>query len=313
MFKTFVGAMEDSASVAYLRPETAQGIFANFKNVLDTTRIRVPFGIAQVGKSFRNEINPRNFTFRSREFEQMEIEFFCHESTADAWYEYWRDARYQWYVRHGLKSSKLHLRNHEKEELAHYARACADVEYEFPFGTAELEGVANRTDFDLKAHQTASGRDMTFYNDETKERFIPFVIEPSGGVDRATLAFLCEAYCEDEAPDEQGKPQKRVVLKFHPRLAPIKVAVKKDGMPEKAQAICDALRPHMTALYDEKGAVGRRYRRQDEAGTPFCITVDGQTHTDGTVTIRDRDSMKQERIPGDPKALVAYFWERLRS
>jgi glycyl-tRNA synthetase len=317
MFKTFVGAMEDSASVAYLRPETAQGIFANFKNVLDTTRIRVPFGIAQVGKSFRNEINPRNFTFRSREFEQMEIEFFCHESTADAWYEYWRDARYQWYVRHGLKSSKLHLRNHEKEELAHYARACADVEYEFPFGTAELEGVANRTDFDLKAHQTASGRDMTFYNDETKERFIPFVIEPSGGVDRATLAFLCEAYCEDEAPDEQGKPQKRVVLKFHPRLAPIKVAVfplvKKDGMPEKAQAICDALRPHMTAFYDEKGAVGRRYRRQDEAGTPFCITVDGQTHTDGTVTIRDRDSMKQERIPGDPKALVAYFWERLRS
>jgi len=194
MFKTFVGAMEDSTSVAYLRPETAQGIFANYKNVLDSSRVKVPFGIAQIGKSFRNEINPRNYTFRSREFEQMELEFFCHPSEADKWYEYWRDMRYNWYIGLGLKSSKLHLRNHEKDELAHYARACADVEYEFPFGTSELEGIANRADYDLTQHQKFSGKDMTYFNDETKERFLPFVIEPSGGVDRGVLAFLCEAY-----------------------------------------------------------------------------------------------------------------------
>ena len=314
MFKTFVGAMEDSSALAYLRPETAQGIFANYKNVLDTSRVRLPFGIAQIGKSFRNEINPRNFTFRSREFEQMEIEFFCREAEAEKWYEYWRDARYQWYVDHGLKSDRLHLRNHEKEELAHYARACADVEYDFPFGTAELEGIANRTDFDLTQHQQFSGRDMTYFDDETKERFIPHVIEPSGGVDRAALAFLCEAYDEDEAPDENGKPQKRTVLRFHPRLAPVKVAVfplvRKDGMPEKAHAIWDECRKHFTAFYDEKGAVGRRYRRQDEAGTPFCITVDGQTMADGTVTTRDRDSMVQQRIPAE--GVVQYIRDRLR-
>jgi glycyl-tRNA synthetase len=314
MFKTFVGAMEDSSSIAYLRPETAQGIFCNYKNVLDTTRIGVPFGIAQIGKAFRNEINPRNSTYRSREFEQMEIEFFCHPKDADRWYQYWRDARYKWYVGLGLKSSKLRLRDHEKAELAHYARACADVEYAFPFGVSELEGVANRTDFDLSQHQKFSGRDMTYFDDETKERFIPYVIEPSGGVDRATLAFLCEAFAEDEAPDEKGAMQKRTVLRFHPRLAPIKVAVfplvKKDGMPEKARAICDAIKPHMTAFYDEKGAVGRRYRRQDEAGTPFCVTVDGQTMADGTVTIRDRDSMKQERIPA--AGVLAYVQEHLK-
>jgi len=314
MFKTSIGAMEDSASVAYLRPETAQGIFANFPNVVDTSRVRIPFGIAQVGKSFRNEINPRNFTFRSREFEQMEIEFFCHPSTADQWYEFWRDRRYKWYVEHGLKSTKLHLRNHEKEELAHYARACADVEYDFPFGTSELEGVANRTDFDLTQHQKFSGRDMTYFDDEKKERFTPYVIEPSGGVDRATLAFLCEAYDEDEAPDENGKPQKRTVLRFHPRLAPIKLAVfplvKKDGMPEKARAILDEAKKHFAAFYDEKGAVGRRYRRQDEAGTPFCVTVDGQTNEDGTVTIRDRDTMKQLRIPS--AEVVAYVRDQLK-
>jgi glycyl-tRNA synthetase len=313
MFKTYVGAMEDSSAVAYLRPETAQGIFANYKNVLDTTRIKVPFGIAQIGKAFRNEINPRNFTFRSREFEQMEIEFFCHPSQADQWYEYWRDARFRWYVDHGLKSSRLRLRNHEKDELAHYARACADIEYEFPFGTSELEGVANRTDFDLSQHQKSSGRDMTYFDDETKERFIPYVIEPSGGVDRATLAFLCEAYAEDEAPDEKGAMQKRTVLRFHPRLAPVKVAVfplvRKDGMPEKAYAIFQACARHIAAFYDEKGAVGRRYRRQDEAGTPFCVTVDGQTNQDGTVTIRDRDTMQQVRIPSE--GVLAYVRERL--
>ena len=314
MFKTHCGAMEDSASEAYLRPETAQGIFVNYPNVLDTARVKVPFGIAQVGKSFRNEINPRNFTFRSREFEQMEIEFFCHPTEADKWYEYWRDARYKWYVAHGLKSSKLHLRNHEKDELAHYARACADIEYEFPFGTAELEGVANRTDFDLTQHQKFSGRDLTYFNEETKERYIPYVIEPSGGVDRACLAFLCEAYAEDQAPDEKGAMQTRTVLRFHPRLAPIKVAVfplvRKDGMPEKAQAIYRECARHFAAFYDEKGAVGRRYRRQDEAGTPFCVTVDGQTTTDGTVTVRDRDTLQQVRIPAE--GVAQYVRDRLR-
>ncbi|MCX5649052.1 MAG: glycine--tRNA ligase [Planctomycetota bacterium] len=313
MFKSHAGAMEDSASLVYLRPETAQGIFANYKNVLDTSRLKVPFGIAQIGKAFRNEINPRNYTFRSREFEQMEIEFFCHPSEADKWYEYWRQARFDWYVGLGLKSDRLRLRDHEKDELAHYAKACADIEYAFPFGTAELEGVANRTDFDLKQHQEFSGRDMTYYDDETKERFLPYVIEPSGGVDRALLAFLCEAYDEDEAPDENGKAQKRTVLRFHPRLAPIKVAVfplvKKDGMPEKARAIYEECRRHLAAFYDEKGAVGRRYRRQDEAGTPFCVTVDGQTFEDGTVTIRDRDTMKQERIGAE--SVLGYVREHL--
>jgi glycyl-tRNA synthetase len=313
MFKTFVGAMEDSSSLAYLRPETAQGIFANFKNVVDTTRIRLPFGIAQIGKAFRNEINPRNFTFRSREFEQMEIEFFCRPEEAPKWYAYWREARFKWYVGLGLKSDRLRLRDHAKDELAHYAAACADIEYAFPFGISELEGVANRTDFDLKQHQQFSGRDMTWFDDETKERFLPYVIEPSGGVDRATLAFLCEAYDEDEAPDEKGNPQKRVVLRFHPRLAPVKVAVfplvKKDGMPEKAHAIYEDVRQHLAAFYDEKSAIGRRYRRQDEAGTPFCVTVDGQTAADGTVTIRDRDSMKQERIPAE--GVLAYVRDRL--
>jgi len=314
MFKTFVGAMEDSSAVAYLRPETAQGIFANYKNVLDTQRLKVPFGIAQVGKSFRNEINPRNYTFRSREFEQMEIEFFCHPKEADQWYEYWRKARFEWYVGLGMRSSKLRLRDHEKSELAHYARACADIEYEFPFGISELEGVANRTDFDLSQHAKFSGKDMAYFDDETKERFIPYVIEPSGGVDRGTLAFLCEAYCEDTAPDENGKPQARTVMKFHPRLAPIKVAlfplVKKEGMPEIAHKLHEECKKAgLASFYDEKGAVGRRYRRQDEAGTPFCVTVDGQTLQDQTVTVRDRDSLKQERIATDK--VVAYVREKI--
>jgi glycyl-tRNA synthetase len=344
MFRSHAGAMEDSASVVYLRPETAQGIFVNFKNVLDTQRLKLPFGIAQIGKAFRNEINPRNYTFRSREFEQMEIEFFCHPDQAPEWYTWWRDARYAWYVEHGLTSDRLLLRDHEDDELAHYAAACADVEYAFPFGVSELEGVANRTDFDLKAHQEHSGRDMTYFDEEqwqedaprykpeqyggdkkaAKEaadqaksglpyRFTPYVIEPSGGVDRAALAFLCEAYDEDEAPDEKGNPQQRTVLRLHPRLAPVKVAVfplvKKDGMPEKAYAIYEACREQFGAFYDEKGAVGRRYRRQDEAGTPFCVTVDGQTNEDGTVTVRDRDSMEQIRVPGE--GVVAWLKDRL--
>ncbi|MFH1921027.1 MAG: glycine--tRNA ligase [Planctomycetota bacterium] len=327
MFETHTGAVRDESSKTFLRPETAQGIFVNFKNVVDTTRVKIPFGIAQIGKSFRNEITPRNFTFRSREFEQMEIEFFCRPDTSPQWYTYWRDRRYRWYLDLGLAGDRLRLRDHDPEELSHYSCGTADIEYAFPFLApgefGELEGIAHRGDFDLRSHMEGklvrqgddlvvekdadgrpkyrgSGKDLTYFDDQTKERYLPHVIEPSAGADRATLAFLCEAYQEDEAPDEKGKPTKRVFLRFHPRLAPIKAAVfplvKKDGMPEVAKEIYSALKPHFTVFYDEKGAVGRRYRRQDEIGTPFCVTVDGQTMTDGTVTIRDRDTLEQWRV-----------------
>jgi len=323
MFESHTGAVADEGSKVYLRPETAQGIFANFRNVVDTTRLKMPFGIAQVGKSFRNEINPRNYTFRSREFEQMEIEYFCHPDESDEWYAYWRKARFQWYVNLGLKSEKLRLRDHDKEELAFYSRATADIEYEFPFGVSELEGIAHRSDYDLNQHQKFSGKDLTYFDEDRWERdkarlgltafkdylkqrsqepnpgypyqYIPHVVEPSAGADRATLAFLCEAYTEDEVG---GEP--RTVLKFHPRIAPIKAAVfplvKKDGMPEIAEKIYRELKKHANVFYDEKGAIGRRYRRQDEAGTPFCITVDSQTLAGDTVTIRDRDSCRQWRV-----------------
>lgn len=298
MFPTKIGALDDEASVAYLRPETAQGIFANFKNVVDTSRVKLPFGIAQVGKSFRNEITPRNFIFRSREFEQMELEFFCRPEQAAEWYAYWRKERYDWYVRHGLQSSRLTLRDHDKDELAFYSTATADIEYEFPFGVSELEGIAHRGDYDLSQHMKHSGKDLTYFDEETKERFTPHVIEPSAGADRGTLAFLCEAYTEDEIGGEA-----RTVLKFHPRLAPIKAAVfplvKKDGMPEAAEKIHRDLKKRFNAAYDEKGAIGRRYRRQDEAGTPFCITVDGETLSAGTVTIRERDTCRQWRVPAE--------------
>jgi glycyl-tRNA synthetase len=327
MFKTYVGALSGEEGAAYLRPETAQGIFVNFRNVLDSTRVRVPFGIAQMGKSFRNEITPRNFTYRSREFEQMEIEFFCHPKSSLEWYRYWRDRRLKWYTDLGLKGDRLRLREHEKEELSHYSCGTSDIEYAFPFlppgEFGELEGVAHRGDFDLRSHMEGklvsadgrlvveqgpdgkpkwrgSGKDLSYRDDLTSERYIPHVIEPSAGADRAALAFLCEAYHEDEAPDENGVMQSRVVMRFHPRIAPIKAAVfplvKKEGMPEIAQRIYRNLKPHMAAFYDEKGAVGRRYRRQDEAGTPFCITVDGQTLQDGSVTVRDRDSLRQWRV-----------------
>lgn len=330
MFKTFVGALGGEENAAYLRPETAQGIFVNFKNVVDSTRVRIPFGIAQIGKSFRNEITPRNFTFRSREFEQMEIEFFCHPSESNQWYQFWRDRRLQWYTALGLAGERLRLREHDADELSHYSTGTADIEYAFPFlptgEFGELEGVAHRGDFDLRSHMEGkldpntcplelqkgpdgkplwrgSGKDLTYRDDISGERYLPHVIEPSAGADRATLAFLCEAYTEDEAPDDKGKMQKRTVMKFHPRLSPIKAAifplVKKDGMPEIAQEIYSALNPHFAVFYDEKGAVGRRYRRQDEAGTPYCITVDGQTLSDNTVTIRDRDSLQQWRIKVD--------------
>jgi glycyl-tRNA synthetase len=341
MFKTIVGALGTEEDAAFLRPETAQGIFVNFKNVCDSTRVRVPFGIAQMGKSFRNEITPKNFTFRSREFEQMEIEFFCHPSTSRQWYEYWRDRRMKWYTDLGLSGARLQLREHHADELSHYSTGTADIEYAFPFLPSgeygELEGVAHRGDFDLRSHMEGkldpnskpelkvelnadgkpkwrgSGKDLTYRDDITNERFTPHVIEPSAGADRATLAFLCEAYHEDEAPDENGKMQTRVVMRLHPRIAPIKAAifplVKKEGMPEIAQDIYRKLKKKWNVFYDEKGAVGRRYRRQDEAGTPYCITVDGQTLQDGTVTIRDRDSLEQKRVHQDQ--LVAELEARL--
>ena len=315
MFQTHVGALQDSGSVAYLRPETAQGIFVNFPNVVDTSRVKVPFGIAQIGKAFRNEINPRNYTFRSREFEQMEIEFFCHPSESMTWYEYWRDRRIRWYTELGIQSERLRPREQDEDERAHYAVGCTDIEYLFPFSEEpqELEGVAHRGDYDLKAHAKHSGKDLSYFDDERKERFTPHVIEPSAGVDRFMLATLCEAYTEDEVPDDKGKMKTRTVMKFHPRLAPIKAAVfplvNKEGMPDTARAIYKDLRRHMPVFYDEKGAIGRRYRRQDEAGTAFCITVDGQTAEDGTVTVRDRDSLKQERI--DKSRCLAYLREQL--
>ncbi|MBP7747294.1 MAG: glycine--tRNA ligase [Phycisphaerae bacterium] len=335
MFETFVGAVQDASAKAFLRPETAQGIFANFKNVLDTTRVKVPFGIAQVGKSFRNEINPRNYTFRSREFEQMEIEFFCHAADSMQWYEFWRNVRYNWYVNLGLKSEKLRLRDQGPEELAHYSKACADIEYMFPFSEEfqELEGVAHRGCFDLTQHQQHSGKDLTYFDNDAWERdkanfptdqqkdvknkepyrFLPTVIEPSAGADRATLAFLCEAYTEDQAPNDKGQMETRVLMRFHPKLAPTKVAVfplvNKEGMPEIAEAIYRDVKRHMTAFYDDKGAIGRRYRRQDEVGTPFCVTVDGDTLKDGTVTIRDRDSLAQVRVSKD--GVRAWLREKL--
>src|SRR5713226_1779524 len=323
MFKTYVGALEDASGVAYLRPETAQGIFVNFHNVLDSTRLKLPFGIAQVGKAFRNEINPRNYTFRSREFEQMEIEFFCHPDESTKWYQYWRDVRIRWYSQLGIKSEKLRPREQSVEERAHYSVGTTDIEYLFPFSDEpqELEGVAHRSDYDLKQHAQHSGKDLSYFDDEAWERdkdkfpdpkkaqeaksgppyrFLPHVIEPSAGADRFALAVLCEAYTEDQIPDEKGVPQVRVVMKIHPRLAPIKAAifplVKKDGMPEKAQALYRDLKKQFNVFYDDKGAVGRRYRRQDEAGTPFCVTIDGQTLQDDTVTIRDRDTTKQWRV-----------------
>ncbi len=331
MFKTYVGALSGEEGAAFLRPETAQGIFVNFKNVLDSSRVKIPFGIAQIGKSFRNEITPRNFTFRSREFEQMEIEFFCHPASSPAWYQFWRNRRYKWYHDMGLAGERLQLREHHTEELSHYSCGTADIEYAFPFlppgEYGELEGIAHRGDFDLRSHMEGkldphskpdlkveldadgkpkhrgSGKDLSYFDDITRERYIPHVIEPSAGADRATLAFLCEAYQEDSVPDENGKPRERVFLKLHPRLAPIKAAVfplvNKDGMPEVAERIYRDLKKSFVSFYDAKGAVGRRYARQDEVGTPYCITVDGQTLTDQTVTIRERDTLRQWRVKAD--------------
>jgi glycyl-tRNA synthetase len=307
MFKTYVGATEDESSVTYLRPETAQAIFVQFKNVLDISRKKLPFGIAQIGKAFRNEINPRNFTFRSREFEQMELEYFCRAEEGMKLLEYWKEERLKFYENVGIPRNKLHVLTVPDEERAFYSKGTYDIEYEFPFGRQELEGVAYRTDYDLSQHQKASGKSLEYFDEETKQKFIPHVVEPSAGVDRTVLALICEAYSEDEAPDEKGKMEARIVLRFHPRIAPIKCAVfpllkNKEPLVAKAKEIVDLLRAHMFVFYDESGAIGRRYRRQDEIGTPFGITVDFETlgekdaNLRDTVTLRERDSMKQERV-----------------
>ncbi len=313
MFKTYVGPVEDDASVAYLRPETAQGIFVNFVNVQTTTRKKPPFGIAQVGKSFRNEITPGNFVFRTREFEQMEMEFFVPPEDGAQWYEYWCQERYRWYTELGIPADKLRLRPHEESELSHYSAGTSDVEFMYPWGWGELEGIANRTDFDLSQHSKFSGQDLSYYDQEHDRRYLPHVIEPAAGADRATLAFLLAAYDEEEVENGKGGTEKRTVLHLHPRLAPIKVAVlplsKNEQLVPVADEVASLLRGEMMIDVDVTGSIGRRYRRQDEVGTPLCVTVDFDTLDDRAVTIRDRDTMTQERVPID--GLLAELQSRL--
>jgi glycyl-tRNA synthetase len=312
MFETTVGPVKESGSIAYLRPETAQGIFINFKNVLQFSRKKPPFGIAQVGKSFRNEITPGNFIFRTREFEQMEMEFFVPPADAPRWYEHWKQARRAWYEELGLRPDHLRLREHDADELSHYSSATADVEYLFPIGWSELEGIADRGDFDLTQHAQFSGEKLEYFDQATGDRYVPHVIEPAAGADRATLAFLVDAYDEEDVDGDS-----RTVLRLHPRLAPVKVAVlslvRKDGQPEVAHEIAGLLRPLMQVEEDHGGSIGKRYRRQDEIGTPWCVTVDHQTLEDRTVTLRDRDSLAQERIaiddlPGELARRLAAPW-----
>ena len=296
MFETTMGPVREEGATVYLRPETAQGIFVNFKNVLQFARKKPPFGIAQIGKSFRNEITPGNFLFRTREFEQMEMEFFVPPGEAEQWFEHWTAQRMNWYTELGLRPDHLRLREHPQDELSHYSSATSDVEYLFPIGWSELEGIANRGDFDLTQHAQFSGQKLEYVDTASGERYVPHVIEPAAGADRATLAFLVDAYDEEEVEGES-----RTVLRLHPRLAPVKAAVlplvKRDGQPEMAREVHEALRTRMVAEYDEGGSIGRRYRRQDEIGTPWAVTVDGQTLEDKTVTVRDRDSLEQERVP----------------
>lgn len=346
MFKTHVGPVADEENVAYLRPETAQAIFAQFKNILETSRQKIPFGICQIGKAFRNEVTPRNFTFRSREFEQMELEFFIRPDEVveklagkvakwsegadvsqpqpdwgwEMWHRHWVEERVKWYESIGLSRDTFELYWQQKEELAHYARACVDIQFKFPFGTQELEGIAARGDFDLTQHQKFSGKSMEYFDEEAKARYVPQVVEPSAGVDRLVLALICNAYSEDEVPDESGKLEQRVVMRFHPRVAPIKVGVfpllkNKPQLVQKAKEVREMLRPYMSVFYDEAGAIGRRYRRQDEAGTPFGVTIDfdtlGETNSlKDTVTVRDRDTLKQDRVKIDE--LVHYLMERIK-
>ena len=316
MLRTYLGAVEDTSGLAYLRPETAQGIFINYKNVLTTSRRKIPFGIGQIGKSFRNEITPGNFIFRTREFEQMEMEFFVRPGSDEEWHDYWIEARLAWYTELGIKKENLRLYEHPKEKLSHYSKRTVDIEYRFDFvGTewGELEGIANRTDFDLSTHQERSKVDMTYLDQESGERFIPYVIEPAAGVDRGMLTFLMDAYAEDEAPDAKGKLEKRTVLRLDPRLAPVKVAVlplsRNADLSPKARDVAALLRKRWNTEFDDASAIGRRYRRQDEIGTPFCVTVDFDSLEDQAVTVRDRDTMTQERVGID--ALADYLAGRL--
>jgi glycyl-tRNA synthetase len=310
MFKTFMGPVEDTSATVYLRPETAQGSYVNFNNVLQSSRQRIPFGVAQIGKAFRNEITPGNFIFRTREFEQMEMQFFVEPGTDEEWFEYWREQRMNWITGLGINPAKLRFHEHGPGELAHYAKAALDIEYEFPFGWAEYEGVHNRTDFDLRRHQEYSGKKLEYIDPHDRDkRYLPYVIETAVGVGRTVLAALADAYTEEEVEGET-----RLVMKLHPKLAPTKAAVlplvKKDGMPELAERIHGALRKAgLPSFFDDSGSIGRRYRRQDEAGTPFCITADGQSVTDGTVTVRHRDTLEQERIDADHA--VAYIRDRI--
>jgi len=316
LLKTYLGPVEDETGLAYLRPETAQGIFINYQNVQQSARRKIPFGIGQIGKSFRNEITPGNFIFRTREFEQMEMEFFVEPGTDEDWHQYWIDTRFQWYVDLGIRKENLRLYEHPAEKLAHYAKRTVDVEYRFNFAGSEwgeLEGVANRTDFDLKTHAEHSGVDLSFFDQEKGERYIPYVIEPAAGVDRCVLTFLLDAYTEDEAPNAKGVMEKRTVMRLDPRLAPVKAAVlplsRNADLSPKARDLAAALRRHWNVEFDDAGAIGRRYRRQDEIGTPFCLTVDFDSLEDNAVTIRERDTMAQERVSIDQAE--AYLADRL--
>jgi glycyl-tRNA synthetase len=315
MFKTFMGPVEEDAAVIYMRPETAQGIYVNYLNVLQSSRQKVPFGIAQVGKAFRNEITPGNFVFRTREFEQMEMQFFVKPGSDGEWFEFWRAERMKWVQDLGIRPEKLRWHQHGKTELAHYAKDAYDIEYEFPFGWNEFEGIHNRGDFDLSRHQEYSGKKLDYLDTTTNTRFVPNVVETSAGADRTTLVVLCDAYREEAVKAEEGeaKEEVRVVLKLKPELAPLKAAVfplvNKDGMPDVARRIYDDLRKRFNVFYDDGGSIGRRYRRQDEAGTPFGITIDGQTSQDQTVTVRDRDTLKQIRVASGK--LVDYLKEQL--
>jgi glycyl-tRNA synthetase len=316
MLRTYLGAVEDTSGLAYLRPETAQGIFINYKNVLTTSRRKIPFGIGQIGKSFRNEITPGNFIFRTREFEQMEMEFFVSPGSDEEWHDYWIEARLAWYTDLGIKRENLRLYEHPKDKLSHYSKRTVDIEYRFDFTGSEwgeLEGIANRTDFDLSTHQERSKVDMTYLEQESGERYIPWVIEPAAGVDRGMLVFLMDAYAEDEAPDAKGKLEKRTVLRLDPRLAPVKVAVlplsRNADLSPKARDVAALLRKRWNIEFDDASAIGRRYRRQDEIGTPFCVTVDFDSLEDQAVTVRDRDTMTQERVGID--ALADYLAGRL--
>jgi glycyl-tRNA synthetase len=313
MFKTHMGPVEDSAHVAYLRPETAQGMFVDFLTVQQTSRKKIPFGIAQQGKSFRNEITPHNFVFRTREFEQMELEFFVKPGTDEEWHDYWLKERMAWFTDLGLREENLRLRPHDSDELSHYAKATYDIEYNFPqMGWSEIEGIANRTDFDLKAHAEHSGEDLSYYDAETEERYVPYVIEPSVGVERPTMAFLIDAYREEEAPTASGKMEKRTVLRIDKRLAPMKVAVlplsKHADLTPVAENVATELRKRFVTDFDVTASIGKRYRRQDEIGTPYCVTIDFESLEDGQVTVRERDTMEQERIPIE--ALPEYLAKR---